>query len=44
MRQAFASYYQWLKLGLWMTVEFHNSHNGVWNAIQEVLMVAGFMV
>ncbi len=44
MRRAFAAYYRWLKPGRWMTVEFHNSHNAVWNAIQEALMAAGFVV
>jgi hypothetical protein len=44
MREAFIQYYRWLKPGRWMTVEFHNSHNAVWNAIQEALLSAGFMV
>jgi len=44
MRQVFIRYYQWLKPGRWMTVEFHNSHNVVWNAIQQALMEAGFVV
>jgi len=44
MRQAFISFYHWLKPGRWMTVEFHNSHNAVWNAIQEALSSAGFVV
>lgn len=44
MRQSFQSYYRWLKPGRWMTVEFHNSHNAVWNAIQEALLSAGFVV
>jgi len=44
MRQAFIQYYRWLKPGHWMTVEFHNSHNAVWNSIQEALMSAGFIV
>lgn len=44
MRGAFRSYYDWLKPGRWMTVEFHNSHNAVWNAIQEALSSAGFVV
>jgi len=44
MRQAFAAYYRWLKPGRWMTVEFHNSHNAVWNAIQEAMLAAGFVV
>jgi len=44
MRQVFACYYQSLKPGRWMTVEFHNSHNIVWNAIQQALMEVGFVV
>jgi hypothetical protein len=44
MRQSFRSYYRWLKPGRWMTVEFHNSHNAVWMAIQEALLSTGFMV
>ena len=44
MRQAFRSFHRWLKPGRWMTVEFHNSHNTVWNAIQEALLSAGFVV
>ncbi len=27
-----------------MTVEFHNSQNAVWNAIQEALQRAGFVI
>ena len=44
MRQAFRTYYLALKPGHWMTVEFHNSHNSVWNAIQEGILSAGFVV
>lgn len=44
MHQVFSQYYQTLKPGRWMTVEFHNSHNAVWNAIQQALMEAGFVV
>jgi len=33
-----------LKPGRWMTVEFHNSKNAVWNAIQEALQAAGFVI
>ncbi len=44
MTASFRSYYQRLKPGRWMTVEFHNSHNAVWNAIQEALWAAGFVV
>lgn len=44
MEACFAEYHRVLKPGRWMTVVFHNSSNAVWNAIQEALMVAGFMV
>lgn len=33
-----------LKPDHWITVVFHNSSNAVWNAIQEALLVAGFIV
>ena len=36
--------YRILKPGRWMTVEFHNSQNSVWNAIQEAIQGAGFVV
>ena len=36
--------YRALKAGHWITVEFHNSKNSVWNAIQEALLRAGFVV
>ena len=44
MEQCFKEYYRVLKPGRWMTVEFHNSQNAVWNAIQEALNKAGFIV
>lgn len=44
MEQAFKEYYRLLKPNHWMTVEFHNSKNAVWNAIQESLARAGFIV
>ena len=37
MSRCFERYHQVLKPGRWMTVEFHNSKNSVWNAIQESL-------
>jgi hypothetical protein len=40
----FANYYKVLKPGRWMTVEFHNSANAVWNAIQGALESVGFIV
>jgi hypothetical protein len=33
-----------LKSGHWITIEFHNSSNRVWMAIQEALETAGFVV
>jgi len=44
MTDCFKEYYRLLKPGHWMTVEFHNSKNAVWNAIQESLNRAGFVV
>jgi len=44
MTECFKEYYRVLKPGRWMTVEFHNSKNAVWNAIQEALQVAGFII
>ena len=44
MEQCFREFYRILKPGRWMTVEFHNSQNRVWNAIQEALLRAGFVV
>jgi len=44
MEQCFHECYRVLKPGRWMTVEFHNSQNRVWNAIQEAILRAGFMV
>jgi DNA modification methylase len=44
MTQCFSEYYRVLKPGRWMTVAFHNSQNSVWNAIQEALMKAGFII
>ena len=35
---------QALKPGRWLTVEFHNSSNTVWNVISESLQRAGFVV
>ena len=44
MTACFCEYYRVLKPNRWMTVEFHNSKNAVWNAIQEALMRAGFVI
>ncbi|HDM78259.1 MAG TPA: site-specific DNA-methyltransferase, partial [Deltaproteobacteria bacterium] len=44
MTECFKEYYRVLKPGRWMTVEFHNSKNSVWNAIQEAIQTAGFVI
>ncbi|RLL82601.1 DNA methylase [Mesotoga sp. H07pep.5.4] len=44
MTRCFKEYYRVLKPGRWMTVEFHNSQNSVWNAIQEAIQRAGFVI
>ena len=44
MTRCFKEFFRILKPGKWMTVEFHNSQNRVWNAIQESLQHAGFVV
>ncbi len=44
MEDCFREFYRVLKPGRWMTVEFHNSQNRIWNAIQEAILRAGFMV
>jgi len=44
MTNCFKEYYRVLKPGRWMTVVFHNSKNSVWNAIQEALQTAGFVI
>lgn len=44
MEKCFKEFYRTLKPGRWMTVEFHNSKNSVWMAIQESLQRAGFVV
>src|SRR5690606_25152010 len=44
LRKCLAEFYRVLKPGRWMTVEFHNSQNVVWNAIQEAILQAGFVI
>ena len=44
MQRCFQAYYRVLKPGRWITVVFHNSRNAVWNAIQEAMLAAGFVV
>lgn len=44
MRGCFCDYFRVLKSNRWMTVVFHNSHNSIWNAIQEAISSAGFVI
>jgi len=44
MTACFSEFFRILKSGHWMTVEFHNSQNSIWNAIQEAIQAAGFVV
>ena len=44
MQQCFIECCRVLKPGRWMTVVFHNSKSTVWNAIQEAMLAAGFIV
>jgi hypothetical protein len=44
MESCFQEFYRVLKPNRWMTVEFHNSQNAVWNSILEALLRAGFML
>lgn len=44
METCFRENYRVLKPGRWITVEFHNSRNSVWNAIQEAMGNAGFVI
>lgn len=44
MERCFSELFRVLKPGRWMTVEFSNSSNEVWQAIQEALSSAGFVV
>jgi hypothetical protein len=44
MRRCFTEFYRVLKPGRWMTVEFSNSSNEVWQALQHALSTAGFVV
>lgn len=44
MVEAFSRMYSALKPGRWITVVFHNSKASVWNAIQDSLSRAGFII
>jgi len=44
MTESFLEYYRILKPGKWMTVEFSNTSAGIWNAIQNAIQKAGFII
>ena len=44
MEKSFSEFVRVLKPGHWITIEFHNSQNAVWNAIQEALLRAGLII
>lgn len=44
MVRAFTELNRVLKPNRWITIEFHNSKNSVWNAIQEAINRAGFII
>lgn len=44
MYRSFAELFRVLKPNHWITIEFHNSKNAVWNAIQQSLLAAGFVI
>ncbi len=44
MSKCFSEYFRVLKPGKWITVEFSNSQAIVWNAIQEAMQRAGFVI
>lgn len=43
-RQCFGEFFRILKPNRWITIEFHNSKNSVWMAINEAIQRAGFVV
>jgi len=44
MFSSFKSVHRVLKPGRWLTVEFHNSNNSVWQALQLALLESGFVI
>lgn len=44
MTKSFSEIYRILKPSRWATIEFHNSKNSIWTAIQESLGIAGFII
>lgn len=44
MHSCFNEYYRILKPNRWMTVEFSNTSAAIWNAIQQAIQQAGFVI
>lgn len=44
MLRAFKEYARLLKAGRWITINFHNSQNAVWSAIQQAMESSGLVV
>ncbi len=44
MSKSFKNFYAYLKPGKWMTVEFSNTSNAVWNGIRNAINQAGFVI
>lgn len=44
MNEVLKDLYRVLKPGRWITVEFHNSQNSVWNILQNSILYAGFEI
>ena len=44
MTDCFKECYRVLKPNRWITIEFHNSQNSVWNAIQDAIQLSGFII
>ena len=44
IEQCLAEYFRVLKPNRWITIEFHNSRNAVWNAIREAIQKVGFII
>lgn len=44
LEDCLAEYFRVLKPNRWITIEFHNSRNSVWNAIREAIQKVGFII
>src|SRR5699024_4918623 len=44
LTECFNEFYRVLKQGRWITIQFSNSQSSIWNAIQEAIQRAGFVI